>query len=86
MLETFNGYVGGRRRNASQAAAFVARIAIMPLPESLSLGDWRSHVPMHLLETWDTLLPTEQMALFVMAQSATHSYECTMGPELPALN
>jgi hypothetical protein len=86
MLETFNQYLGGRRRNAAQAAFFLARIPIMPLPENLPLDDWRSHVPMHLLEAWETLSSVEQMSLFLMAQSATHSYECTTGPELPAMN
>jgi hypothetical protein len=86
MLATFNDYMGGWRRSASEAAAFVGEIEIMPLPDHLELDDWRSHVPMHLLEVWDTLSTDEQMALFLMGQSATHSYDVSPGCETPIMN
>ena len=85
LLETFNHYVG-RQHSASEAATYVASLHILPMPERISLEDWRAHVPMHLLEGWHLLPDNERIALYVMAQSATHPYECASGPDNPTMN
>ena len=85
LLATFNHYTG-TKRTASEAAAYVARLPVFPVPERMAMDDWRAHVPMHLLEAWATLPTDERIALYVMAQSATHPFDCHFGPEEPAMN
>jgi hypothetical protein len=85
ILRTFNHYAG-RYYTPAEAAAFVAGVRVLPLPDRVSLDDWRVHVPMHLLEGWANLSDEERLAVYVMAQSATHPYECNTGPEEPAMN
>jgi hypothetical protein len=85
MLRTFNRYAG-QYHTPAEASVFVARVQVLPLPERVSLDDWRVHVPMHLLEDWSHLSDEERLAIYVMAQSATHPYECNTGPEEPAMN
>ena len=67
-------------------SAYVARIVVLPIPDRLSLDDWRAHVPMPLLEGWSTLSDDQRLTVYVMAQSATHPYECANGPDEPAMN
>jgi hypothetical protein len=85
LLQIFNEYVGGAFTPA-QAAAYVAQVPVLPIPERVSLDDWRVHVPMPLLERWLDLSDQERIIVYLMAQSATHQYECTTGPEEPAMN
>ena len=85
VLQIFNHYVGGNFTLA-QAAAYVAKVPVLPIPERVSMDDWRVHVPMPLLEGWARLSDQERIVVYVMAQSATHPYECMTGPEEPAMN
>lgn len=85
LLATFNHYLG-RNLNAAEAAGYVSQLKVLPIPERMTMDDWRAHVPMHLLEAWQRLPASERLALYVMAQSATHPFECHFGPDEPAMN
>ena len=85
LLETFNHYLGNDC-TAEQAAAYVAGLRVLPMPERISLDDWRAHVPMHLLERWSMMTDDERITVYVMAHCATHPYECTNGAENPTMN
>lgn len=83
LLEIFSCYVG-RESSAAEASAYVAALRVMPISDEIVLADWRVHVPVPLLERWPELLDEERVAIFVMATSATHPYECST-PASPAL-
>jgi hypothetical protein len=85
LLNIFNQYVDGKHTIA-QAAAFVAKLPVLPMPDRVTLDDWRVHVPMPLLEAWAKLSDVERIVLYVMAQSATHPYECRTGVDEPTMN
>jgi hypothetical protein len=87
LLQIFNQYAGtARTLSFTEAAAYVARVPVMPIPERLALDDWRAHVPMPLLEGWAKLSDQERLALYVMAQSATHPFEFMSSLDEPVLN
>ena len=85
VLKIFNHYVGGDH-SFHEAAAYVADIPILPIPERITLNDWRVHVPMPLLESWEKLSDVERIVLYVMGQSATHPYECATDHDSPVMN
>ena len=85
LLRTFNHYAGGNY-TAAQAIEKVKSILIFPLPEPLPLRDWRAHVPMHFLEDWQALADGERVAIYIMAQSATHPYEKCEQCDGPTMN
>lgn len=85
LLNIFNQYVEGKYTLA-QAAAFVARLPVLPMPDRVTLDDWRAHVPMPLLEAWAKLSDVERIVVYVMGQSATHPYECRSGADEPTMN
>jgi hypothetical protein len=85
LLETLNLYTG-LDLSEPEAVRFIAAAFAVPVPERLSMDDWQAHVPMHLLEGWRRLSDDERVVIYVMAQCATHPYECTVGPEYPGMN
>jgi len=62
LLKTFNLYLG-TQWSAAEATGYLAGIRVLPLPDRISLDDWRFHVPMHLLEAWSTLTDEDRLTI-----------------------
>lgn len=80
MLRTYNQYAG-LSQSADEVAQALVALPVFPLPDKVAPNDWRVHVPMQLLEGWRRLSDDERVAVYVMAQSATHPFEMPAGED-----